>query len=322
LISQSLSWKTDPFNQNNSVIHKFSLRGAKLRSYRSLEICVLQGYYARSIVNHLPTFRDSVSVPSSRAKKSKKKLSRKGIISWRCALSQKGAHLVLVFLKPCRTVFVVASQLPTKFSALCATQTFIAMFTLALRSQVKPFCPGSFGCNIHCTVLYCTVLYCTYYTVLYSVILYYTVLYYTVLYSVVLYSIVLYYTTVLYCTILYYTILYYTILYYTILYYTILYYTVLYCTILYCTVLYYTVLHYTILYCTILYCTVLYYTVLYCTILYYTILYYTILYYTVLYCTVLYCTVLYCTVLYCTMRVKYVLKEIHVQYSPVQYSIV
>jgi hypothetical protein len=111
-------------------------------------ICSPLGYYAGSSVNHLPTFRDSVSVPSSRAKKSKKKLSRKGIISWRCALSQKGAHLVLVFLKPCRTVFVVASQLPMKFSALFATQTFIAMFTLALRSQVKPFCPGSFGCNI------------------------------------------------------------------------------------------------------------------------------------------------------------------------------
>ena len=36
------------------------------------EICALLGYYAASCGNPLPTFRDSVSVPSSRAKKSKK----------------------------------------------------------------------------------------------------------------------------------------------------------------------------------------------------------------------------------------------------------
>jgi hypothetical protein len=36
------------------------------------EICVLLGYYAASNGNTLPTFRDNVSVPSSRVKKSKK----------------------------------------------------------------------------------------------------------------------------------------------------------------------------------------------------------------------------------------------------------
>ena len=37
------------------------------------KICALLGYYAASIGNPLPTFRDNVSVPSSRIKKSKKK---------------------------------------------------------------------------------------------------------------------------------------------------------------------------------------------------------------------------------------------------------
>ena len=37
------------------------------------EICSLLGYYAASNVNPLPTFRDNISVPSSRVKKSKKK---------------------------------------------------------------------------------------------------------------------------------------------------------------------------------------------------------------------------------------------------------
>jgi hypothetical protein len=36
------------------------------------EVCLLPGYYAASNANPLPTFRDNVSVPSSRVKKSKK----------------------------------------------------------------------------------------------------------------------------------------------------------------------------------------------------------------------------------------------------------
>jgi hypothetical protein len=38
-----------------------------------LRICTLLRYYAASSGNPLPTFRDNVSVPSSRVKKSKKK---------------------------------------------------------------------------------------------------------------------------------------------------------------------------------------------------------------------------------------------------------
>jgi hypothetical protein len=38
------------------------------------EICLLVGYYAASSSNPLPTFRDNVSFPSSRVKKSKKKI--------------------------------------------------------------------------------------------------------------------------------------------------------------------------------------------------------------------------------------------------------
>ena len=37
------------------------------------DICALLGYYAVSSGNHLLTFRDNVSVPSSRVKKSKQK---------------------------------------------------------------------------------------------------------------------------------------------------------------------------------------------------------------------------------------------------------
>jgi hypothetical protein len=39
----------------------------------AVEICGLLGYYAASGGNTLPTFRDNVSVPSSRVEKSKKR---------------------------------------------------------------------------------------------------------------------------------------------------------------------------------------------------------------------------------------------------------
>ena len=38
------------------------------------EICTLLGYYAAFIDKHSPTFRENISLPSSRLKKSKKKL--------------------------------------------------------------------------------------------------------------------------------------------------------------------------------------------------------------------------------------------------------
>ena len=38
------------------------------------EICALLGYYAAQSGNSVPTFRDNISVPSSRVKKSKKTL--------------------------------------------------------------------------------------------------------------------------------------------------------------------------------------------------------------------------------------------------------
>jgi len=37
----------------------------------TLEICALLGFYTRNIVNSLPTFRENLSVPPSRVKKSK-----------------------------------------------------------------------------------------------------------------------------------------------------------------------------------------------------------------------------------------------------------
>ena len=39
-------------------------------NFGTSEICALLGYYAASNGNPLPTFRDNVSVPSSRVKKS------------------------------------------------------------------------------------------------------------------------------------------------------------------------------------------------------------------------------------------------------------
>jgi hypothetical protein len=42
-------------------------------NFGAVTISVLLGYYAASNGNPLPTFRDNVSVPSSRVKKSKKK---------------------------------------------------------------------------------------------------------------------------------------------------------------------------------------------------------------------------------------------------------
>jgi hypothetical protein len=45
----------------------FELKG---KVYTAVEIYALLGYYAASNGNHLLTFRDSVSVPSSRVKKS------------------------------------------------------------------------------------------------------------------------------------------------------------------------------------------------------------------------------------------------------------
>jgi hypothetical protein len=44
------------------------------------EICALLGYYPVSSGNSLPTFRDNLSVPSSRIKKSKKKAFLFGLL--------------------------------------------------------------------------------------------------------------------------------------------------------------------------------------------------------------------------------------------------
>jgi hypothetical protein len=46
------------------------------------EICALLGHYAASNGNPLPTFRDNVSVPTSRVKKSKNKRSVSSWTSW------------------------------------------------------------------------------------------------------------------------------------------------------------------------------------------------------------------------------------------------
>jgi hypothetical protein len=47
--------------------------GKKDTEQKMREICALLGYYAASCGNCLPTFRDNVSVPSSRAKSPSRK---------------------------------------------------------------------------------------------------------------------------------------------------------------------------------------------------------------------------------------------------------
>jgi hypothetical protein len=42
--------------------------GGRCKSMSILEICAVLGYYATSCCNCLPTFRDNVSVPSSRVR--------------------------------------------------------------------------------------------------------------------------------------------------------------------------------------------------------------------------------------------------------------
>jgi hypothetical protein len=50
-------------------------RWTVLENSGNLEICGLLGYYTASCGNYLPTFRDNVSVPSSRVKISNRKES-------------------------------------------------------------------------------------------------------------------------------------------------------------------------------------------------------------------------------------------------------
>jgi hypothetical protein len=45
------------------------------KKYVMLDICCLLGYYAAYISNSLPTFRDNLSVPSGRVKKSKRSVT-------------------------------------------------------------------------------------------------------------------------------------------------------------------------------------------------------------------------------------------------------
>ena len=62
-----------PTNYINSFKNKIEWRQNIIccnesKQRRVIEICALLGYYAASCGNCLPTFRDKVSVPSSRAK--------------------------------------------------------------------------------------------------------------------------------------------------------------------------------------------------------------------------------------------------------------
>jgi hypothetical protein len=81
------------------------------------EICALLGYYAASNDNLLPTFRDNVSVPSSRIKKSYwiswplkmvpiryPETSVKNTI-WRCIIPQKSADLINIAAEAWNHVF-------------------------------------------------------------------------------------------------------------------------------------------------------------------------------------------------------------------------
>jgi hypothetical protein len=69
-------------------MHVFSGFG---RDVRVDEICALLGYYAALSGSSVPMFRDNVSVPSSRVKKSLDSLYRS--TTQRCVISEKSADL-------------------------------------------------------------------------------------------------------------------------------------------------------------------------------------------------------------------------------------
>ena len=62
------------------------------------EICALPGYYAALSGSSVPTFRDNLSVPSSRINKSKKKALQNRTTTQSCVISQKKAGLTLLLL--------------------------------------------------------------------------------------------------------------------------------------------------------------------------------------------------------------------------------
>jgi hypothetical protein len=64
----------------------------------TLENCILLDYYAASICKTLPTFRDNVSVPSSRVKKFNKKKKAFSLI------------YILIFLSICFLFFIFSSS--------------------------------------------------------------------------------------------------------------------------------------------------------------------------------------------------------------------
>jgi hypothetical protein len=70
--------------------------------YSPDEICALLGYYAALSGSSLPAFRDNLSIPPSRVKKSKKK-KRYGTTTQCCVISQKSAFLIYIAAEDCIT---------------------------------------------------------------------------------------------------------------------------------------------------------------------------------------------------------------------------
>jgi len=74
------------------------------------ESCALLGHYAASSGNSLPTFRDNLSVPSSRVQNKKRfdqyvvPKRRYGIATVRCIITQKNAVIMTTFPFPCITM--------------------------------------------------------------------------------------------------------------------------------------------------------------------------------------------------------------------------
>jgi hypothetical protein len=85
--------------EGKSPLAQFILeyRSIKQRNFEAsfiIEICALLGYYSGSSGNPLPTFRDKLSVPCARVKKSKKKADLLNIATW-----SHGISIVIWFLR-------------------------------------------------------------------------------------------------------------------------------------------------------------------------------------------------------------------------------
>jgi hypothetical protein len=108
------------------------------------EKCALLGYYVASSGNSLPTFRDNLSIPSSRSRMVVT-LRRLGITTTRCVITQKSAVVTPEYIS---LNFISHPQTPPRhFSFLLGVPWSIQNTTYHLTMQHHTMCNVGF---IHC----------------------------------------------------------------------------------------------------------------------------------------------------------------------------